>query len=154
MQAVVDCNYLLRDIVVGRPGSVHDARVLSNSETFRLGEQNKLFPEGYRVNVRGKHIAPVILGDPAYPLLPWLLRPYPENKNTVRKQRRFNHRLSRARVTVENAFGRWRGKFRRFLKRVDMHLKNLVTVIAASCIMHNICEIRRKSFCNDWKNQT
>ena len=28
MQAVVDCYYLFRDIVVGWPGSVHDARVL------------------------------------------------------------------------------------------------------------------------------
>ena len=116
MQAVVDCNYLFRDIVDGWPGSVHDARVLSNSEIFRLGEQNRLFPEGYHVNVGGKDIAPVILGDPAYPLLLWLLRPYPENENTERKQRRFNYRLSRARVTVENAFGRWKGRFCRFLK--------------------------------------
>ena len=31
MQAVPDTNYLFRDIVVGWPGRVHDARVLSNS---------------------------------------------------------------------------------------------------------------------------
>lgn len=34
MQAVVDHFYLFRDIVVGWPGSVHDARVLSNSAIY------------------------------------------------------------------------------------------------------------------------
>ena len=30
MQALVDSNYLLRDIVVGWPGSVHEAQVMSS----------------------------------------------------------------------------------------------------------------------------
>lgn len=154
MQAVVDCKYLFRDIVIGWPGSVHDARVLSNSEIFKIGEQNKLSPADYHVNVGGKNIAPVILGDPAYPLLPWLLKPYPENPNTIRRQRRFNYRLSRARVTVENVFGRWKGRFRRFLKRVDMDLSNLVAVIAASCILHNICEMKNEEVLSHWLEET
>lgn len=154
MQAVVDCKYLFRDIVIGWPGSVHDARVLSNSEIFKIGEQNKLSPADYHVNVGGKNIAPVILGDPAYPLLPWLLKPYPENPNTIRRQRRFNYRLSRARVTVENVFGRWKGRFRRFLKRVDMDLSNLVAVIAASCILHNICEMNNEEVLSHWLGET
>ncbi len=37
MQAVVDCNYLYRDVVIGWPGSVHDARVFSNSAIFKKG---------------------------------------------------------------------------------------------------------------------
>ena len=95
MQAVVDCKYLFRDIVVGWPGSVHDAGILSNSEIFKLGEASKLYPGDYHVVVGGKDIAPDILGDPAYPLIPWLLKPYPENPNwnTIRKHRKFNYRL-------------------------------------------------------------
>ena len=34
MRAVVDCNYLFRDVVIGWPGSVHDARVFSSSAIF------------------------------------------------------------------------------------------------------------------------
>lgn len=106
------------------------------------------------MNVGGKNIAPVILGDPAYPLLPWFLKPYPENPNTIRRQRRFNYRLSRARVTVENVFGRWKGRFRRFLKRVDMDLSNLVAVIAASCTLHNICEMNNEEVLSHWLEET
>jgi hypothetical protein len=80
----------------------------------------KLFPEDYHARERWwKFIGPVILGDPAYPLLPWLLKPCSENPNTILEHRRFNYRLSKARFTVENAFDRWKGRFRRFLKRVD-----------------------------------
>ena len=43
MQALVNSNYLFRDIVVGWPGSVHDARVFSNSQLFALGCSGRLF---------------------------------------------------------------------------------------------------------------
>ena len=43
MQAVVYARYLFRDVVIGWPGSVHDARVLSNSELYNQGLQGKLF---------------------------------------------------------------------------------------------------------------
>ena len=42
MQAVVDCNYLFRDIVIGWPGSVrHDARILSNSKLYKKAETTR-----------------------------------------------------------------------------------------------------------------
>ena len=44
MQALVNSNYLFRDIVVGWPGSVHDARVFSNSQLYALGCSGRLFP--------------------------------------------------------------------------------------------------------------
>ena len=120
MQAVIDSKYLFRDTVIGWPGSVHDARVLANSEIYNLGNTGKLFPPHLSEDINGVRVPAVILGDPAYPLLPWLLKAYPENPNTPLAERYFNYRLSRARMTVENTFGRWKGRFRRFLKRVDL----------------------------------
>lgn len=150
MQALVDSCYLFRDIVVGWPGSVHDARVFSNSELYTLGVSGQLFPPDLKESILGKEIHTVILGDPAYPLLSWLTKGYPENINTPRIQRRFNYRLSRARMTVENTFGRWKGRFRRFSKKVDMEVEGVVKVVTASCVLHNICEMRNEPFFDHW----
>ena len=61
---------------VGWPGSVHDARILSNSEVFHRGEAGTLVPQSVLI-LAGVPVPVVILGDPAYPLLPWLLKTLP-----------------------------------------------------------------------------
>lgn len=154
MQAVVDHTHLFRDIVVGWPGSVHDARVLSNSTIFEKGNNNELFPNNFSKEICGLNIKPVLIGDPAYPLTSWLMKPYPENNTTPRKEKHFNHCLSSARMTVEDTFGRWKGRFPRFSKRVDMEVSSLVTVVAASCILHNICEVQNNEFLPLWQVNT
>ena len=150
MQAVVDSNYLFRDIVVGWPGSVHDAHVLSNSHLYRLGNEGKLFVGNLSENINGTLVNPLILGDPAYPLLPWLMKPYQHSPDITASQKYFNYRLSRARMTVENTFGRWKGRFRRFLKKVDMNVTNVCITVAASCILHNLCEISHEEIVDEW----
>ena len=99
------------DINVGWPASVHDARVLANSELFRKGESGELFLQKLR-QVIGVSVPLVILGDPAYPLLQWIMKPYSDNGRLSQLLHLFNYRLSHARVGAENAFGilkaRWR----------------------------------------------
>ena len=150
MQAITDCNYLFRDVVIGWPGSVHDARVLSNSAIFKNGNEKHLFPAGLVKEIGGVEIAPFLVGDPAYPLLPWLLKGYPRN-NASEMEKRFNYNLSRARMTIENTFGRWKGRFVRFGKRVDMEVSSLVNVVHASCILHNMCELQKNNFLPYWE---
>ena len=67
MQVLVDSNYLFCDIVVGCPGSVHDARVFSNSQLYALGCSGRLFPPDVKEEIFGQEIHPVILTDPVYP---------------------------------------------------------------------------------------
>ena len=74
MQALADSNYLFHDIFVGWPGSVHDAKVFSNSQLYALGYSGRLFPPEMKEEILGKEIHPVILAVPAYPMLNWLLK--------------------------------------------------------------------------------
>ena len=75
-----------------------------------------------------------------------LLEGYAENVNTSTIKRR----LSRARMTVENNFGRWKGTLPRFFKRLDMEVDGTIEVVAAACVIHNICEMRKEPYFVMW----
>ena len=89
MYALGDSRYLFRDTVVIWPGSVHEARVLWNSEIYKLGNDGALFPD-IKETILDQDSHLCILGDPAYPWLPWSLKPFLENQNTPRKRRRLD----------------------------------------------------------------
>jgi hypothetical protein len=81
----------------------HDARVFSNSSLFRKAQVNgSPFPDGQPLIISGVQVPVVLLGDPAYPLLPWLMKPFPETGD--RDQLTFNFMLSSTRMAVERAF--------------------------------------------------
>ena len=103
--------YRIWDVVIGWLGSIHEHRFL-----WEVG--NDLVKE-----IGGVEIAFFLFGDPAYPILPWLIEGYPRKEVTDGK---FNYNLSRARMTLENTFRRWKGRFTRFSKRLDM---KVVTVM-------------------------
>ena len=80
----------------------------------------------------------MIVGDAAYPKLPWLMRPYSGVLTPV--QANFNYRHSQSRVYIENAFGRLKARWRILKRPLDTKLKQVPTIIGACCILHNICE--------------
>ena len=150
VQAVVDHDYLFRDICVGWPGSVHDARIFVNSSIYKRITEDKLIEStGFRT-ILGQHITPCIIGDSAYPMQTWLLKPFSHSTSLNSQQKYFNYRLSRARIVVENAFGRLKARWRRLMKRNDMSTEHIPTVISACCILHNLCEIHGEYFNDMW----
>lgn len=92
------------DVYAGWPGSVHDARIPVNSDLFATGEAGTLVPNSVQTMSGVPVAVPVIiLGDPAYPLLPFLMKPY-HGVRLSAKHRKFNTHLSRARVVAECAY--------------------------------------------------
>ena len=78
------------------------------------------------------------------------MKPFPHNGQLSSQQRHFNYRLSRARIVVENAFGRLKARWRRLLIRLDMSMEKIPIVIAACCVLHNLCEIHGEIFLESW----
>lgn len=92
----------------------------------------------------GQDVPIVLIGEPAYPLLPWLIKAFSDNGAFTQQQQNFNYHLSNARVIVEHAYGRLKGRWRCMLKRID------VDVVSACVILHNICETHGDKFNYEW----
>ncbi|XP_039654148.1 uncharacterized protein LOC120557668 [Perca fluviatilis] len=105
--AIVDADYLFRVVDVGSYGRNSDGGTLNNSPFGEALKDGTLdLPEDC-VNAGAEHrgrLPHVFVGDEAFPLRMNLLRPFPGSNLTVDK-RAFNYRLSRAKLTVECAFG-------------------------------------------------
>ena len=101
LQAVYREDMQFTHVVAGNVGSCHDARVLRKSDLWENGP--------------GKCGQAHIIGDAAYPLIEWLMTPFRDNGHLTPKQRHFNTRLSTTRVTIERAFGIFKGRFRRLV---------------------------------------
>ncbi|CAM4590154.1 unnamed protein product [Lepidochelys kempii] len=91
-QALVDHKGCFIDINVGWPGKVHDACIFRNSGLFEQLQEGTYFPN-QKITIGDVEMPIVILGDPAYPLLPWLMKPYTGSLDSSKEQ--FNYRLSR-----------------------------------------------------------
>ncbi|KAM9424168.1 uncharacterized protein KZ484_010982 isoform 2-T2 [Pholidichthys leucotaenia] len=148
LQGVVDHKLKFWDINVGWPGTVHDARVFASSSLYHRGQNGTLLP-GWTETFEGVDVPLVILGDAAYPLLSWLMKPFPEGSGATWEQTQFNHRLSQARVTVKRAFGRLKGRWRCLLKKCNAHISLVSHIIAACCVLHNFCEVHNEEWEDD-----
>ncbi|XP_028297768.1 protein ANTAGONIST OF LIKE HETEROCHROMATIN PROTEIN 1-like [Gouania willdenowi] len=145
LQAVVDHDLKFWNINIGWPGKVHDARAFANSSLYQRAQSGTLLPN-WTETFEGVDVPLLILGDAAYPLLPWLLKPYPEGRGATQAQTAFNHRLNEARMTVQKAFGRLKSRWKCLLKRCDAHITFVSYIVSACCVLHNYCESRNETW--------
>lgn len=84
-------------------------------------------------------VAPyTMVGDEAFPLTEYMLRPYPGVQSSADPSKaHFNHRLSRARRIVENAFGIFAQRFRIYFSPIALPPKHVKIVVMSSLLLHN-----------------
>ena len=83
-------NYIFHDIYIGWPGSVHDAHVFAHSSLYKKATVVSIL-NGASVQIQSQDISPFLIGDSAYPLLPWLMKPFPHNGTLSDPEKRFNY---------------------------------------------------------------
>ena len=119
-------------------GSVHDARVFVNSN-INGAFQRGFIPRCPKEIVRGEPpVGIVILGDPAYPSLPYLLKEYVGGGVTP-DQNFFGYRLSSARMVVECAIGKLKGRWRSLQNPLPIKADFVPILILACLKLHNFC---------------
>ncbi|XP_046807324.1 protein ANTAGONIST OF LIKE HETEROCHROMATIN PROTEIN 1-like isoform X2 [Lucilia cuprina] len=132
VQAVCDYKLSIRQVTIGYPGSVHDAKIFLHSPLAK-------HPERYFSSSQW------LSGDSAYPLKNFLITPFKRNssEHTLEEREKFNKYFSKYRVRIENCFGLLKEKFGslkelKFRMLGEENKKECNDWIMVCCILHNI----------------
>lgn len=88
--------------------------------------------------VRDVTVPPLIVGDSAFPLRSWLLKPY-TNAVLTPQQHYFNYCLSRARMVTEAAYGQLEGRWRVLFRKNESSRDQARITTLACMVLHNTC---------------
>nr|CAI5841785.1 unnamed protein product [Callosobruchus analis] len=138
LQGIADANYKFIAVEVGAYGRQSDEGTFSDSNIYQRLEAKTLNIPGNE-NIPSTNIpAPyVLLGDDAYPLKTYLLKPYSRQRLVGSPRRIYNYRLSRARRIVENAFGLLSAVFRIFIKPIAVKPDTTEALVFTCIHLHN-----------------
>ncbi|OXA47205.1 putative nuclease HARBI1 [Folsomia candida] len=135
--AIADPNYKFTAVHIGASGSQSDGGIFGRSSLGMALETGTLgLPPPKQVG--GKVLPHVLLGDDAFPLRKFMMKPFP-GKFLEKKKRIYNYRMSRGRIVVENAFGILAVRWRIFLTTIIADLEFIKKIIELGTILHNFC---------------
>ena len=139
-QEVFDGSIKFLSVSAGFPGSLHDTRILRNTWLNQLANnrdilQTPLFHLSATASVKS-----FVVGDAAYPMHEWLIKPYQYAPNIDQEEKIFNLALSLARMIIEGAFGVLKGRWRILLNKVSLEPSFVANIVVACCVLHNVCQ--------------
>ena len=79
----------------------------------------------------------VLVGDEAYPLLKYMMRPYSRSGKLNEEKKVFNYRLSRARRIIECAFGILVARWRIYKRPMNTYVNRSKSLVLATICLHN-----------------
>lgn len=133
LMAVVNarCEFIRCDF--GTNGRVSDGGRMLNNNALKL-------PLPCKSKCSTHPLPFVFIGGDAFAMRNNILKPF-QYGEPIKERKMYKYRLSRARRTVESAFGILASKFRIFHTAINMSVTNIESVVKACCVLHNF--IRR-----------
>lgn len=129
--AIADAKYAFILVDIGAPGRNSDGGIWSSSPMSSLLERNDdSLP-------KSESILPyTFVADDAFPLKTFIMKPY-SRRNLDFDEKVFNYRLSRARRTIENAFGILSARWRIYHRTLDASPSHAISMTKACVVLHN-----------------
>ena len=141
--AIVDSDYKFIWASVGSPGSCSDGGIFKRCSLRRKIEDGRLnLPPADPLIGDNKDIPYFFVGDDAFGIAKWLMKPYPMRRLTP-TERIYNYRFSRARRIVENGFGILANRWRCLLTTLGVSRNTAKSVVLACLTLHNVVRMRR-----------
>ncbi|XP_071052801.1 uncharacterized protein [Onthophagus taurus] len=134
--ADADCRFIFID--VGSYGRQSDGGTFAISNLYDFLENyNNTLPPPAPIHGIPDDMPFVLLGDDAYPLKTYLMKPYSKRQLT-NQERIFNYRLSRARRCIECTFGILCAKWRLLNKAIETDVEKAIKIVKTICLLHNM----------------
>ncbi len=141
--AVSDAKYRFTLVDIGSSGRNSDGGIFARSLIGQFMEQGRLNTPAPSP-VGECNLPYVFVGDEAFPLKPYLMRPFPARDLLIDAKEEeqlykglYNYRHCRARRIIENAFGVWSGRWRIFKKPIIADTENVILYVKATLCLHN-----------------
>ncbi|VEN56824.1 unnamed protein product [Callosobruchus maculatus] len=134
---LVDAQYKFTYVNVGVNGRVSDGGVFSASMlSKKIRDGSLALPEPQCLPGRTSKVPYVIVADEAFPLLPNVMKPFPQRVLSY-ENRIFNYRLSRARRLVECGFGILANRWRILLNKIHLSPDKAELITLTCVVLHN-----------------
>ena len=122
---------------VGSNGRVNDSGVWNKSSLLKSIENGSVTLPQPDTLPNGDKVPYVFLGDDAFALKSFMMKPYPQQNLTLGK-RVYNYRHSRARRISENLFGILANRWRIFFTTINLEPDHVQYVILSALTLHNM----------------
>ena len=120
LMSAVDEKYRFLCGSCGFPGKSHNSVILQSMSLWSDIQKGKVLPS-FMQNENGVNIQPLLIGDAAFPLEPFLLKPL-TSAVLSKDQHYFNYWLSRARMIIECAYDQLKRRWRHLNEEIRWSL--------------------------------
>ena len=118
----------------GQPGNCRDSALLQSTSLW----ESMYDICHLKSTMLGDVLVPsLILGDGAFPFRTYMMKRFSQSNLNI-EQKTFNKKLSSAKMSVENAFGMLKARFRVLSRKCESYPENVKYKCLACVVLHNI----------------